>query len=446
MNIGATTPAPVRLADRIETLDVLRGVAICGILLMNIPFMGMTGETGRPPLPAGWTADWIAWGLQSALFEGTMRGLFTLLFGAGMLLMLRRADGPDGRVAPIDVWTRRCLILMGLGVVQFAVFLWPGEILWTYGLTGLALLAFRAARIRSLYVAAGILLVGLGAWGAIEANGHVTSLRASGPALAAKARGATLTDDQKAAIAARETLRKELHPTGVEIRKEIAERTGPAVIGWSAGLWAEWNLGAESWPWVAESLCFMLIGMALFRSGTLTGQAAPGIYPRMALVGYGGGIALRLALLWMQARTGFDVDPDAPDAMAAQFGAAIHQPARLLVTLGHVGLLAGLFRAGALGRATPLRALGRMALTVYSLESIVTSILFYGFGFVGAFGFAALMGIAALIWIGSALFCLWWLARHETGPAERLLRAVAYGSFTRRRGGAAATLATAPPR
>jgi uncharacterized protein len=441
----AAAYAPVTPADRIDTLDVLRGVAICGILLMNIPVMGGIGLAGRPPLPAAWTADWIAWGLQSVLFEGTMRGLFTLLFGAGMLLMLRRADGPDGRVAPIDVWTRRCLILMGFGIVQFAVFLWPGEILWTYGLTGLALLAFRTARIRTLLLVAGILLAGLTGWYMIEDHGHRTALMASRPALAAQARGATPTDAQEAAIEARETLRKDLHPTAVEVREEAARRTGPGVLGWSAGLWAEWNLGAESWPWVAESLCFMLIGMALFRSGTLTGQASAGTYLRMAAIGYGGGIALRLVLLWLYARAGFDVNPDAPDAAAGLFGALIHQPARLLVTLGHVGLVAGLFRAGLLGRATPLRAMGRMALTVYSLESIVTSILFYGFGMVGAFGFAALMGIAALVWIGCALFCLWWLRRHEAGPAEALLRTLAYGTFRRRRAEANATLAAAPP-
>ena len=79
--------APVRVADRIETLDVLRGVAICGILLMNIVGMGMIGFTGRPPLPAQWNADWIAWGIQNNVFSGTMRGLFTMLFGASAVLI-----------------------------------------------------------------------------------------------------------------------------------------------------------------------------------------------------------------------------------------------------------------------------------------------------------------------------------------------------------------------
>ena len=140
-----TGVAPVAAAERIETLDVLRGVAICGILLMNIPVMGAIGETEGIFYPAGWDADWIGWVIQRVLFEGTMRGLFTILFGAGMLLMLRKAEGADPEVVAFDVWARRCLALMFLGVVQFALFFWPGEILWTYGVSGFALLAFRTA-------------------------------------------------------------------------------------------------------------------------------------------------------------------------------------------------------------------------------------------------------------------------------------------------------------
>jgi len=67
-----------------------------------------------------------------------MRGLFTILFGAGMLMMLRRAEDPYGDVPPIDVWSRRCLALLLFGVVHFLLLMWPGEILWTYATVALA--------------------------------------------------------------------------------------------------------------------------------------------------------------------------------------------------------------------------------------------------------------------------------------------------------------------
>ncbi len=123
--------APIRPADRIETLDILRGVAVCGILAVNIFVMGTVAGTQGRAFPADWNADWIAWGAQRLLFEGPMRGLFTLLFGAGMLLMLKRAEGPQGLAAPVDVWARRCLVLLLFGVAHFALLMWPGEILWT---------------------------------------------------------------------------------------------------------------------------------------------------------------------------------------------------------------------------------------------------------------------------------------------------------------------------
>jgi uncharacterized protein len=425
-------PAPTAAQARIDTLDILRGVAICGILLMNIPIMGGIPALGGPRLPAAWNADWIVAGVQTILFEGTMRGLFTLLFGAGMLLMLRRAEGADPRPEPIDVWTRRCLALMGLGIVQFAIFLWPGEILWTYGLTGLALLAFRTARIRSLLIAAAILIVGLTGWYLIQNTEQIATLRASVPAAAAQAAGRDLSEGQEDALDAVEEIRKVRHPTAHEIAAEYEQRTHLLpLVGWSTELWAEWNLGTEQWPWLAESLAFMLVGMALYRSGILTGQAPTRTYAQLAAIGYGVGLPLRAILFAWQAQSGFDGPPGSPDAAMIYYEQLIEQPARLLITLGHVGGVILLVRAGALGRAWTLRALGRMALTVYSLQSILTSVLFYGFGTVGRFGFATLEAIAVAIWIVTAAFALWWLRHFEIGPAEWLLRAIAYGDRTR---------------
>lgn len=317
MTDDARAPAPTRQDERINTLDVLRGVAICGILLMNIPMMGMVGLAGRPLAPFAWSADWIAWSVVSVAFEGTMRGLFTILFGAGMLLMLRRAEGPAGEVTPIDVWTRRCLALMALGIVQFAVFMWPGEILWAYGMAGLALLAFRTARVRALLIAAAIVLAGTSAWKMHESYGQIETARTAAVAVARQARGAALSEEQEAALRTRAVMRRMLTPTPAEAREEVAQRTSfPGVLGWSTDLWVEWNLGTEAWPWLAETLGMMLIGMALFRAGILSGTASAGAYRLMTLGGYGGGLALRLFVYLLQLRSGFALDFDRPDVSA----------------------------------------------------------------------------------------------------------------------------------
>lgn len=136
--------APVIERDRLGSLDVLRGVAVCGILLMNIAMMGMLGDIARPPLPAMLDADWITYVGVRTFFSGTMRGLFTLLFGAGMLIMLRRADEIGGE-GSIQAYLTRCFALILLGAANFAIFLWPGEILFNYGVVGMVLLLFRKA-------------------------------------------------------------------------------------------------------------------------------------------------------------------------------------------------------------------------------------------------------------------------------------------------------------
>ena len=425
-----TTTLPVAKANRIETLDVLRGVAICGILLMNIPFMGMLGDLGTPAFPFRWNADWTAWLAQSLFFEGTMRGLFTMLFGAGMLLMLRNAEKETPQVRPFDVWTRRCWALIALGVMQFVIFLWPGEILVNYGVAGLFLLAVRTAKPKILIGLAAAVLIASTIPDVVESVERTQALQISTSALADKAAHKKLTTEQSDAIKAREKALDTFHPKPADIAKEYEKRTHyPSVLKWSVGIWHEWNMGAQKWYLGgAESLGFMLIGMALFRTGVLTGEASFATYRWMMIIGYGLGFAARAIALYTRSRSGFDLDFNLLNVAASAYRAGIYEPARLAITIGHVGLLCTLFRAGALGRATPLRALGRMALTVYSLQSILTSILFYGMGKVGAFGFATLMGIAAVIWVVTGLFCVWWLSRFEMGPAEQMLRAVAYGT------------------
>ena len=225
-------------AARIETLDVLRGVAICGILLMNIWKMG--GVTALPltHFPARFDAEWVTWGLQSLLVDGAMRGLFTLLFGASMLLMLRRAEGAGGSVAPIDAWVRRSLGLMALGLFQWLVLQWPGEILWDYGIAGLFLLAFRTARVRTLLVAAAVLIAGLAANTAYRSWQEVDQLHQAAPAAAALAAGQPITAEARAAIAAAATARAAIRPTAAERAAAIDQRTHfHSLVKWGEHFW-----------------------------------------------------------------------------------------------------------------------------------------------------------------------------------------------------------------
>jgi uncharacterized protein len=138
-------------SERIAALDVLRGVAILCILFMNIPDMGsFTFIVGDPRLPTWSGFDRIAWWLQTAAFSGTQRGLLELLFGAGILIMARRAMEPDGPVAVADLHFRRNLLLCAFGLFNAFVLMWYGDILLTYGLAALVLFPFRMLKPRAL--------------------------------------------------------------------------------------------------------------------------------------------------------------------------------------------------------------------------------------------------------------------------------------------------------
>jgi len=425
-SLGAPTPAN----QRIDLLDVMRGVAVCGILAVNIFVMGTVGETQGRTFPAVWNADWIAWGFQRLFLEGPMRGLFTILFGAGMLMMLRRAEGEHPQVVPIDVWARRCLALLALGIAHFALLMWPGEILWTYGIAGLALLAFRTARPRTLWIWALIIVACLSAFRAYDTSGYVATYRQALAGEQALAAGREPTPVQQAAIEAAAGARAANYPGPEALATQIKQRTTfRSLLGWSASGWASRHLGVYSWHAVAECLAFMLVGMALYRSGILTGTASSRFYWWLLLIGGGLGLALRAGDLVWQARTGFELDIHRLNPLMSLLRSAWYQPARLALTLGYVAALVLLFRAGTRFWAAPFRAMGRTALTVYTLQSALTSLLFYALGYLGAFGAAALMGVTLTICLLTAAFSMLWLHYRPIGPLEWLLRAIAYGTF-----------------
>lgn len=417
---------PIEKGNRIQGLDVLRGVAVLGILLMNIPLMGLLGDLYMPSFPAGANADWIAYTAQDVLFAGSMRGLFTLLFGAGMLIMLRRADDPQDGGNSFQAYLTRCFALILLGVANFAVFLWPGEILFNYGVVGLALLLFRKAKPRLLWTAALAALVILTVSAVIPRTERADALREAQAVAVLKAEGKTLTEKQTASLQILDKVNAVYHPKAEALEKERTERTAfPSVLNWSAKTWFKFNIEGDALWGLFETLGFMLIGLALYRSGVLTGERSMAFYVWLAVLGYGIGLAIRGGYSAWEWSTGFGPNPD-----QMVWHVLLYEAGRFPTTLGLLGLVTALHKSGALGRlAGVLQAIGRMALTNYVGQSVITSVMFYAFGLVGRLGFAQLMGVAVAIWIVQAVFSVLWLRRFSMGPLEWLLRSLTYGTW-----------------
>lgn len=421
---------PVKAAERLDALDVLRGFALCGILLMNIPAMGQTMLSGVPlGQPSFANPSWVTWIFQKLFFEGSMRGLFTLLFGAGILFMTRRAAGADGPVEVADVFYRRCLCLIALGFADVVLLIWPGDILYFYGISGLFLFVFRRSRPTTLLALAAVLVVVQTAALVAMDMPRLQKLYAAEQvdAVLARPQHPALTKAQQDALNTRADLIKKPRPDPKALAEETKARQSglPGLVGWAYGAWAEGALGPFGiYGAVMESVAFMMIGMALFKWRVLTGERSVPFYLGLAGAGLVVAMGLRGLSVWLTwTRFGH------PAFAVAVYQNAIYEFARLPLTLFWFGAIAAAWKVAPAVTFTPLRALGKMALTNYLGQSIITSILFYGFHVYGVLNWAQLWGVAALIWVAQAIFSMAWLSRYEMGPLEWLLRSVTYRSW-----------------
>ncbi len=403
--------------DRIAALDLVRGIAVLGILTINIAsFAGGPSASLSPGLfgPAS-PADGIAFAAGLVLFEGKMRGLFTLLFGASMLLFVERRDaaGEDGGVRQL----RRLGWLLLIGYAH-QLLLWSGDILMLYAMLAPIALALRHLSVRQQVVLA---LTGFVLWHGAFAVAGWSSLAAAEAVHAGTAdpaaRAAVL--GQFAAISA------EAH-NQVEVLRQpyatmLAERFGDTLS--EPFLVTLLSIG--------ETVPLMLLGMALFRSGFFTGGWPRARLWQLAWAGLALGLPLALAQAWWGWSRGFP-----PEAIFELFiGPA--GPQHLALTLAWAALL--VLAAPALLRTrlgARLRAAGRMALSNYLLTSLVMAFCFFGWGL----GLAGTVGAARQWWfvlLGWAVMLAWskpWLARFRQGPVEWLWRSLTEGRrlpFTR---------------
>lgn len=417
-----TAIAPVADDQRYDAMDVLRGLALCGILLMNIIAMGTPWATNFPAFPADWAnPDWQVWFAEHVFFEGTMRGLFTLLFGAAVILITRRGDETgSGRSA--DVWFRRCLILLGLGLVNFTLLLFPGDILWNYGWAGMLIFVFRKARPWKLVAIAAVLLTLVSGLEGMAYKSELPAYREGLAAHEAQARGETLTEAQTAALGTYTGYQTYLDPPQEDIDAEREERMGtyPQAVGWTFDAYSSWGMSVWGVYLILESVAFMFLGMALFRWRVITGERSLLFYALMMLGGYAVGVSVNVAehlAIW---RGGFSPEVWWPDFT--------YEVSRVPTTLGHLGLIMLLWKAKALFFVgTGLRAIGKMALTNYLGQSLIGAIVFYGLGWWNHMTWSELWLFCVGVWIGQAIFSVLWLRGFRMGPLEWALRAVAYG-------------------
>jgi len=406
---------------RIEALDFVRGVALCGILLMNITGFGLPDAYVNPVNAGGATgANLWAWIVTEVGFEGTQRALFSMLFGASVILLTSRLEAA-GRPDAADIYFRRNLWLIGFGFVNAYLFLWYGDILYAYGVTALFVYAFRKMAPKWLLaIGVGVLLLGA-VWNAYDNRVLLDEHAAYVAAVQVRDGGAPLSEAQQGAISAWEEARTEFKSTPEEIADAVAART--------SGYWpafvrtASINAYFQTWflyRYFFDLFGMMLIGMALYRLGVLTLERPARLYWVMLVLGYGIGITVNiLETRWILAH----------QFSAVSFGQAhlTYDLGRLAMTIGHLGALLLFVRSGAFGwLRRAFAAVGQMAVTNYLTHSVVCSFLFIGLGWYNRLERHELYYVVFAIWAAQLVISPLWLKHFRFGPVEWLWRTLTY--------------------
>lgn len=392
---------PVTSGERIASLDVLRGFALLGVLVMNMQLFSMIEASLMNPAAFGdFTGiNRIVW-ITTYLF-GDLKFManFSMLFGAGILLMTQRAEARTGKSAGLHY--QRMFWLMMIGMVHAYVF-WYGDILVSYAVTGMAVYLLRRLPARWL--------LGLGAVALVPPSLLFLFCQLTLPWWSPESLSEILAEWQ---------------PNSEQVASELAAYRG----GWWAQtayrapsslmaqvflipLWAGWRAGG-----------MMLIGMALLKSGVLTAERSKRFYMVMAVAGMAlglpvvaGGIVFNFANNWSVERSMF-------------LGYQFNYWGSVGVGLGYLAIIMLMVKSGALRWLQEgLSAMGKMALSNYLLQTLVCTTLFYGHGF-GLFGCVDRwhqLLIALAILVAQMAVSRGWLRWFRYGPMEWLWRSLSY--------------------
>jgi uncharacterized protein len=387
-------PGPTPPSERIVSLDALRGVAVLGILVINVRAFSMPElALLNPNVYGDFTgADYWAWFVGHVFAQGTFLTVFSALFGAGIVLFVESKRANDQEAARLHY--RRIGLLVAIGLAH-AYLLWYGDILVAYGICGLVL-AFARDWDPPALARAGTLLLLVAPL--LEVSG---GLAAGGEALASQW------------MPSEAALRAEVATYRGGWVRQLDHRVPTALSRQTSGFVGRtfWRVGGT-----------VLWGMALYKWGVLTGERSDRLYRLLVAAGLLG-IGIVLAGVWY-------VEANDWSARAGLFWRQFNYAGSLLVAGGYVGAVMLYVRRRPEGPITrSLAAVGRTAFTNYLLQTVVATSVFYGHG-LGLFGSvsrAEALGMVVAFWVVQVALSVLWLRRFRFGPVEWFWRTLTYG-------------------
>ena len=427
---SAVAGAPIAESDRIILLDSLRGLALCGILLMNIPGFALPQIQALDPSVRNELSglNFYAYYIIELFLEGSQRAIFTMLFGAGMLLFLGRLEKKMDGLMVAELYFRRQLWLLLFGLFNAYILLWFWDVLFHYAIFGMLLFPFKRLTPKSLYIAAGVCLALM----TVRENVGFYREKAviqKGEAIAAlDTTRVKLTDVQKEELEAMKGLREE---TTRESKEKKLQKNERLVLGSYADLYQDHSdrsyrgeTDGVFYFLVWDVLIFMFIGMAFYKTGVITGAQPAKVYWWMFVVGLGVGLPLSYLRLQPLIEHQFDFY-----TIIKNEPFEFYEISRVFRSLGIFGLVMLMYKSGWFKWLFALmRPVGQMAFTNYLMQSFLCGLIFYGVGF-GLFSklqryemYYVVLGV----WIVQIIYSHLWLRYFQFGPLEWLWRSLTY--------------------
>ena len=392
--------SPTLPTERSVALDVLRGVAILGILLLNIRSFGLPMASYTTPF--AWEnptqADLWVFGIIQTVADGKFMTLFAGLFGAGLVLSARRYDESGEHARAYRVQYRRLGWLAGFGLLHI-FFLWHGDVLLLYAILGMVIFPVRRWPIAGLLaLALGLMavttLLMFASWGLLQLAPADQVAEAFPPL------GARVPADEVAAFTGS-------YASALVERIAFAATYQPLVV-----LLFGWHYTGV-----------MLLGMVALRCGFLTGRLSTRIYQLITLVSLLFFTAAGILVVAGHRRQFIGPDWELIGfSLSTLISVGCATGIAALVQIAVKASPGGLF-------TTTMAAVGRMAFTNYLLQSLICTTIFYGYGLKqwGEHGYAPLLWFVLGVWAFEIILSTVWLSRFRFGPLEWLWRSLTYG-------------------
>lgn len=421
---------PVSESNRIAALDILRGVALLGILLMNIPEFSMAEYSSEAYKSNPQDINFWVRAAEIIVFEGKMRALFSAIFGAGIILFTINKERTGGSATLL--FYRRMFWLIVFGLIHSHILLWEGEILYYYGVIGMLAFLFRKMKPTYLVMAVPLVAIVEFTMTTMFMQGIRAKRLAYVEAVAAQHNQLDLTELQNLALKEWREVEIDLIPN----KEDAADHTRIMKSDYST---VATYIRKNSWDGQTKYLVFgiwdplalMLLGIALYKWGFLTLQWSRARYIKTIIIGYGLGFPL---VTWdfyhnyvnfptLEASLRYI------ETHAINWMNLVYPLQRILLMMGHAALILLVVKSNVFSALLDrLRAVGQMAFTNYIMHTIICTLIFFGYGlnYYAEVEYYKIYYAVFVIWIFQLAYSKPWLNSFLFGPLEWVWRSLTY--------------------